>query len=140
MSNQPKVTVYDLDNKPHKMTHLNARDMIQHNGWTLTPVDRAALAKAQAEAAADDDDDVDTSKVDVSALEKELNGLSKAEMIAFAMETFGVKIDGRKAEAEVIETIFDLYRKDAAKPADEAADDGDQDAGEGNGDGEGDDE
>jgi len=114
MTPTPKVTVYDLDNKPHKMSHLNARDMLQHNGWSMTPVDRAALAKAEA---MDAQDEIDTSDVDVSGLEKELNGLSKGEMIALAMERFGVKIDGRKAEAEVIETLYDLSRKAAATEA-----------------------
>jgi len=110
MSTEKKVTVYDLDNKPHRMTHLNARDMMQHNGWTLQPVDRAAMKKAQ-EAAVEDDAESERDPVSTSLLEKELNGKSKGEMIAIAAERYGIKIDGRKGEAEVITIILDAASK-----------------------------
>lgn len=128
MSAQTKVTVYDLKNQPHRMTHLNARDMMQHNGWTLTPVDRAALAKAQAMAKADAED---LPPVDTSSLEKELNGKTKAEMIALAAERFDVKIDGRKGEAEVITLILEAAKKADSPPDTDAEDDDDGAAGEG---------
>lgn len=127
MSTPTKVTVYDLKNQPHRMTHLNARDMMQHNGWTLTPVDRAALAKAQALADADAED---LPPVDTSALEKELNGKTKAEMIAIAAERFDVKIDGRKGEAEVITLILEAAKKADSSSDTDAEDDDDGAAGD----------
>lgn len=80
MDNAKKVTVYDLNNEPHRMTHLNARDMMQHNGWTLQPVDRAAMQRAQEQADAVDQQ-VSENPAYISSIEKELNGKSKAEMI-----------------------------------------------------------
>jgi hypothetical protein len=118
MANPPTVTVYDLDNKPHHMTPANARDMIQHNKWSTTPVDRTALAKAQAQreellsqAAA--------STVDTSAIEQELNGKSKAEMVALALDRYGEKLDGRKSEADIIKAIIELAQIAGSNPADE---------------------
>jgi len=124
MSTEKKVTVYDLDNKPHRMTHLNARDMMQHNGWTLQPVDRAAMRSAQEELL-DEETESNVANGDTSLLEKELNGKSKGEMIAFAAERYGLKIDGRKGEAEVITIILDAARKQDSDPATTADEDGD---------------
>ena len=127
MSTEKKVTVYDLDNKPHRMTHLNARDMMQHNGWTLQPVDRAALQSAQEELLDEETESngANGAMGDTSLLEKELNGKSKGEMIAFAAERYGVRIDGRKGEAEVITIILDAARKADSKSAETADEDGD---------------
>lgn len=125
--NETKVIVYDLDNKPHHMTHLNARDMLNHNGWTLTPVDRAAVAAAEA-MLADELKAADEPKADNSALIKELDGKTKAQMIAYAKDTFDVKIDGRKSEAEVIELILEAA---AVKAADDEDAEGDEADGEG---------
>ncbi|MBB5277775.1 cell wall-associated NlpC family hydrolase [Rhizobium rosettiformans] len=133
MTSPKKVTIYDLENKPHRMTPLNARDMQQHNGWTFTPVDRAALAKAEAAEAADYEQEGVT--VDIGNIEKELNGKTKAEMIALAAERFNVRINGRKSESEVIKAIIDAAKAASADEADTAAD-----GQEGNQDGAGDDE
>lgn len=114
MDNAKKVTVYDLNNEPHRMTHLNARDMMQHNGWTLQPVDRAAMQRAQEQADAVDQQ-VSENPAYISSIEKELNGKSKAEMIAFASERYGLRIDGRKGEAEVITLILEAAAASAPK-------------------------
>lgn len=126
----PMVVVYDLNNKPHKMSHLNARDMLNHNKWSMTPIDRKALAAAQAIVDEEQDEqdelaaalNVGGKKVDTSIIERELDGKSKQEMIALALERFGAKIDGRKGEAEVISTIIELEAAELQKaPGEQAA-------------------
>lgn len=105
--NDVQVTVYDADNKPHLMTHLNARDMITHRGWSMVPVDKKAVASGEAllaEALAS----ASASNVDLTAIQKELDGKTKAEMIALAAERYGSKIDGRKAESVIIAMILEL--------------------------------
>lgn len=127
---ETKVTVYDLDNNPHRMTHLNARDMLNHNGWTLTPIDRAAVAAAKV--LEQEETKTAVVKVDTSAIEKELDGKTKAQMIAYAKETFNAKIDGRKSEAEVIAVILELAAAGpAASAEEEEADDDDETGDEG---------
>lgn len=133
--NETKVTVYDLDNKPHLMTHLNARDMLNHNGWSLRPVDRAAVAAGEALLAQELGESA-SPKVDHSALIKELDGKSKAQMIAFAKETFDVKIDGRKSEAEVIELILEAAEKGVPAPEAPIEAGAENDGAEGEGEGE----
>jgi hypothetical protein len=115
-----KVTIYDLDNKPHLMTHLNARDMITHCGWSLVPVDKKAVASgeallAEALAAAT------SANADLTAIQKELNGLSKAEMISLALERYATKIDGRKSEQVIIAVILELETEAQSKGASQAA-------------------
>lgn len=125
--NTTQVTVYDKDNKPHLMTHLNARDMITHNGWSLVPVDKKAAASGDA-LLANALSEAQKSNADLALITKELNGKTKAEMIALAADRYGAKIDGRKGEQVIIDTILELeaeaQAKGESKPFEPAADEG----------------
>lgn len=126
MAKAQTVLVYDLDNKPHQMTPANARDMIQHMNWTTQPVDRKALAKAQQQRDADVQAST-SSDFDSSSIEQELNGKSKAEMVALALERYGEKLDGRKSEADIITAIIELAQLAAAGKLPETPEDEDED-------------
>ncbi|MEQ8308012.1 MAG: hypothetical protein RIA09_15755 [Hoeflea sp.] len=131
------VTVYDHNNTPHHMSPANARDMIQHNKWSTTPVDRKALAAAQAQREKAVSEAADNG-VDTRAVEQELNGKSKAEMVAFALDRYGEKLDGRKSEADLINAIIELAKIAGSAPSpDDVDDEGNEGDGAGDGAGEG---
>lgn len=115
-----KVTVYDHDNNPHLMTHLNARDMITHRNWSLTPVDKAAVAAG--DSLLDALANASGKPADLKAIQKELDGKTKAEMRELAFERYGEKLDGRKAESEIIATILDLETAAQQKAPEEPED------------------
>ena len=126
MSDKILVTVYDLDNKPHQMTPINARDMLSHVGWTMSPIDRKIVAETEA-AQQIADIPAFITNANSSPLEHELNGMSKAEMIALASERYALKIDGRRSEQDVIKLILDAASQVADPVDDEDQTDDDQD-------------
>jgi hypothetical protein len=102
------VTVYDLEGKPHTLTHLNAWDATQHLGWSRK------IAKAPDGAApASDKVVVLVSKKAPANIKPEdaehvdLNTLDIDQLLGFAKEHFSLTFPPGTSREKIIATLVE---------------------------------
>jgi len=100
-----KITIYNKNGEPEEVERDNARDLIQHHGYTQKPKSAAALVE---------DDEAEESaagakKISPKPIVEELPDTAK-EIIALRerLEAAGVKIDARWGLKRLREVAADL--------------------------------
>lgn len=100
----PMVTVYDKEGVAHRMTPLNAHDMVQHVGWSRSVAVREVpqtpkIVVLVSKTAATVDPSAETEQIDMATL-------SDDELRAFAEKHFEMKFEPHVSRADVLDALL----------------------------------
>jgi hypothetical protein len=102
-----------------EVTELQAKTLTRYaDQWVLAD-DKDIEAVIGPVHVAVEDEDGDTVAVDLAALDKPLERMTRAELKAYAKHFFNVDLDARKSTKHLIDQIEELrYDRDIVKPGD----------------------
>lgn len=95
------------DQKPQKHSLLNARDLINHSGWSTTKrVDQFTSVDELLKTASAEDTDAE--KARKALIAKPINQMTREELQSYAEEKFGTKLDKRLNLQKMIDRLTEL--------------------------------
>lgn len=136
------VKVWDPKGQMFEVTPLNARDLVNHAGWSFSapsPAEPEMVIETKkvdengnttfdytnkdgtpfnpptkptgSEDEGEETSDGETTVDPFEGLEMTLEGMTRKELQAYALETFNVKLDGRSKVEEMIDQILKAAKK-----------------------------